>query len=523
VLVGDIIRLNARSRPRDVAIVAQGEEITAPDLDRRINMVASALTASGVVKGDRVAVLGRNSLEYFLLYFATAKLGALLVPLNFWHRSPEHRYTVGDCTPRMLFVDPEFDEVVAAAVAAAEHPLEVVALPGVHQADGSWRAFVQRGTTDAQPDAEVDEDDPHMIVYTSGTTGRPKGAVLTHRRTMADAFSMSGALGLRPSDVFLNYFPPFHVGNWDHMKLFLLVGAKVVLLPEFDAGNVLAQIEEHGVTVILGVPTMLHALIEHPDFAGTDRASVRLIYYGAYDPSGIMERTADAFGAHEGRVQMAHTYGLTEGGCVVTVCPPEHVFAQWGSIGRALTGIEISLQDDEGAEVPVGEPGEICVRGARMSGYWNKPQETAEALAGDWLHTGDVAVANEDGFLRIVDRKKDMIRSGGQNVYSKEVEDCLAGHPAVLEVAVVGLPDPVYEERVCAVVVVAPGATPGDALAEELTAYVRERLAGYNAPRTIEFLDELPKTAVGKIQKHRLREQFGSMFDAPAQGGALRS
>jgi fatty-acyl-CoA synthase len=523
-LVGDIIRLNARSRPRDTAIVARGEEITTADLDRRINVVASALTASGVGKGDRVAVLGRNSLEYFLLYFATAKLGAMLVPLNFWHRAPEHTYTIGDSEPRLLFVEPQYAEVVAPAIAAAAGPLEVIGLPEAdNDADEPWRAFVARATGDAQPDADVHEDDPHMILYTSGTTGRPKGAMLGHRRTVADAFSTSLALGIRSTDVFLNYFPPFHVGNWDHMKLFLIQGAKVVLLPEFDAGHILGQIAEHGVTVVLGVPTMLHALLEHPDFAAADKSSIRLLYYGAYDPSGIMERTAEAFGAREGRVDMAHVYGLTEGGCFVTLCPPEDVFAKWGSIGRPLPGIEVALLDDELREVAIGEPGEICVRGARMSGYWRKPAETEAALAGDWLHTGDVAVSDEDGFLRIVDRKKDMIRSGGQNVYSKEVEDCLAGHPAVLEVAVVGLPDPVYEERVCAVVVVAPGATPGDALAEELTAYVRERLAGYNAPRTIEFLDELPKTAVGKIQKHRLREQFGSMFDAPAQGGALRS
>jgi acyl-CoA synthetase (AMP-forming)/AMP-acid ligase II len=521
VFVGDIIRLNARARPRDVGVVARDEQLTWPELEARVTAVAAALSAIGVRKGDRVAVLGKNSLEYFLLYFATAKLGALLVPLNFWHRAPEHQFTIGDAGPVCFFVDPGYLEVSGPAVADAEDGLRVVLLPGPRGTDFSgWESFLAAGEGVTPPPVDLHDDDPHMILYTSGTTGRPKGAVLSHGRTLADGFSMSGALGTRPTDVYLNYFPPFHVGNWDHMKLFLLQGAKVVLLPEFDAGLVLEKIAEHSATVILGVPTMLHALLEHETFASTDVSSVRLIYYGAYDPSGIMLRTAEAFGAREGRVQMAHTYGLTEGGCFVTLCQPEDVFERWGSIGRPLPGIEVALLDDELNEVPLGEAGEICVRGARMSGYWRRPEATEMALEGDWLHTGDVAVSDADGFLTIVDRKKDMIRSGGQNVYSKEIEDCLGAHPRVRETAVIGLPDPVYEERVCAVVVTTEPVDDADALAAELTQYVSSRLAGYNTPRTIEFVEELPKTAVGKIQKNVLRDRYGSIFDAPAQQGA---
>jgi acyl-CoA synthetase (AMP-forming)/AMP-acid ligase II len=521
VFVGDVIRLNARARPRDVGIVARDEELTWPEVEARVVAVARALTAAGVRKGDRVAVLGKNSLEYFLLYFATAKLGALLVPLNFWHRAPEHQFTMGDAGPVAFFVDPAYVEVSGPAVAAAGDALEVVLLPGPRGADFSgWERFLARGEGTELPDVALSGEDPHMILYTSGTTGKPKGAVLSHGRTIADGFSMSGALGIRPDDVYLNYFPPFHVGNWDHMKLFLLQGAKVVLLPEFDAGDVLENIARHRATVVLGVPTMLHALLEHPSFETTDVSSIRLIYYGAYDPSGIMRRTAEAFGAYEGRVKMAHTYGLTEGGCFVTICQPEDVFERWGSIGRPLPGIEVALLDDELNEVPQGEPGEICVRGARMSGYWHRPEATEMALEGDWLHTGDVAVSDPDGFLTIVDRKKDMIRSGGQNVYSKEIEDCLGTHPQVRETAVIGLPDPVYEERVCAVVVTVDPVADPEGLAAELKTYVSTRLAGYNVPRSFEFVEELPKTAVGKIQKNVLREEYGSIFDAPAQQGA---
>jgi fatty-acyl-CoA synthase len=264
------------------------------------------------------------------------------------------------------------------------------------------------------------------------------------------------------------------------------------------------------VSVVLGVPTMLHALITHPDFAATDTSSIRLLYYGAYDPSGIMDRTAAAFGAREGRIQMAHTYGLTEAGPFVAWCPPEDVFERWGSIGRPMPGVDVVLLDPEGKPVEQGEPGEICLTGPRMSGYWRNDEASAAALAGGWLHTGDVAVADADGFLTIVDRTKDMIRSGGQNVWSKQVEDCLAGHPAVLDAAVIGLPDPVYEERVVAIVVPTAGNEPDAALGDELRAFVRRELAGYNTPSEVVFRTELPRTAVGKVQKHVLRAELSA-------------
>jgi fatty-acyl-CoA synthase len=502
VLVSDIIRNNARSRGASVALVVGDDEITYAQLQHLVEQTAGALTARGVGHGDRVAVLAKNSLEYVQLYFATAALGAILVPLNFWHRAAEHEYTIADAEPVLWFVEAQYDEVSRAARNA--HPdLPVLGIPGP-DGRGDWDAFMAAAV--APPVTSVSEHDAHMILYTSGTTGSPKGAMLSHRRTVDDALAMSSTLRLTDRDVFMNYFPPFHVGNWDHMKPFLLVGGTVVLLREFDAGRVLELLPRHRVSVVLGVPTMLHALITHERFARTDTSSVRLLYYGAYDPSGIMDRTADAFGAREGRIQMGHTYGLTEGGPFVTWCPPEDVFARWGSIGRAMPGVDVALLDDDGTEVDPGSPGEICVRGPRMSGYWRNPEASTVALAGGWLHTGDIAVADADGFLSIVDRKKDMIRSGGQNVWSKQVEDCLAQHPAVADAAVIGLPDPVYEEQVIAVVV--PVGPPSDELADELRTFVRTNLAGYNVPQAIHFVDEFPRTAVGKIQKHVLRERF---------------
>ncbi|KAA9160067.1 AMP-binding protein [Amycolatopsis acidicola] len=504
-LVPDFVRNNARSRGGSVAIVSGDREYTYAALQELIEQTAGALSARGISYGDRVAVLAKNSLEYVQLYFATAAIGAILVPLNFWHRAAEHAYTISDSDPALWFVEETYDEVSREARAA--HPdLPVLRIPGPEGDRGDWDAFLAAARE--APRTDVDERDPHMILYTSGTTGRPKGAMLSHRRTADDALAMAATMRVDDRDVFMNYFPPFHVGNWDHMKPFLLMGGKVVLLREFEPGVVLDLLPRHRVSVILGVPTMLHALITHPRFPGTDISSVRLLYYGAYDPSGIMDRAADAFGAREGKVRFAHTYGLTEGGPFVTWCPPRDVFERWGSIGRAMPGVDIALLDDTGAEVAPGEPGEICVRGPRMSGYWRNEEASAVALAGDWLHTGDVAVADADGFLTIVDRKKDMIRSGGQNVWSKEVEDCLARHPGVADVAVIGLPDPVYEEQVAAIVIPAGDGTPE--LAGELTAFVKANLAGYNTPKQVHFVREFPRTAVGKIQKHVLRARFGA-------------
>ena len=510
-LVSDIIHLNGKHRRDDEALVVDGRRLTYGELDGEIDQVVRALAAAGVGQSDRIAVLGKNSLPYFLLYFAAAKTGALLVPLNFWHRAAEHEYTLGDSAPSILFVEP----ALLGSVDGVAPELRRVVLPAGDDA-GEWAEFLRNGEGTDVPSVDISPDDPHMILYTSGTTGRPKGALLSHRRTVEDALGMTAVLRVRSDDTFVNYFPPFHVGNWDHMKLFLLVGARVVLLREFDAAEVLRLVPEEHVSVILGVPTMLHELLNHPDFDETDKSSIRLVYYGAYDPSGIMRRTAEVFGVLDGTAEMAHTFGLTEAGPFVTLCRANELLDHWGSIGRPIPGVEVELLDESGQPVPVGQPGELCVRGPRMSGYWNNAEATAAALEGDWLHTGDIAVADDEGFLFIVDRKKDMIRSGGQNVYSKEVEDCLGVHDAVAEVGVIGLPDPVYEERVCAIVVLRPGHVPDETMAEELRRHVRSSLAGYNTPRDIQFVDSLPRTPVGKIQKHVLREQFGSMFDVAA-------
>ena len=507
--VGDIVRHNAISMPDKLALVSGDERLTYADVNRRTNRMAHALLRAGLGHEDRVAVLGYNTIDYYCLYFATAKIGAILLPMNFWFRAEEHRHVLDNAEPSLVLCQSRFAGIMADATLGLT--TRVLEMPAAGETPGpDWVRFIE-GLPDSEPDIKPSESWAHMILYTSGTTGRPKGAVLGQARSVLDAFAMSGALCVRQDDVFINYFPPFHVGNWDHMKLFVLAGATTILIPQFDPGLVLELIAKEKITVILSVPTMLNALLTHENFEPTDKSSIRLLYYGAYDPGGILDRAANAFGARQGKIQMAHTYGLTEAGCFVTLCRPPDVFDNWGSIGRAIPGVEVALLDDEGHPVEQGAYGEICVRSPMMTGYWRNPAATAEMMRGGWLHTGDVGVMNERGFLWLVDRKKDMIRTGGQNVYSKEVEDCLAKHPAVADQAVVGLDDPVYEEMVCAIVILQSGQLPGPDLAAEIQVFVKERMAGYNVPKRVEFVAELPKNAVGKVQKHVLRERFGKL------------
>ncbi|PXA82251.1 hypothetical protein DCC26_01035 [Auritidibacter sp. NML120779] len=514
--VDDLIAVNARNLPDEPAVTCANVTLTYHELDAYVDEVSDALRVAGVGHSDSVAVLAKNSLPYFALYFATARIGAILVPLNYWNRTPQNAYALSDVAPVLFFYDPEYADAAYQAEAEAICGARLVELEPwgtVPEEDSEWQTLLTatRSLGSVPARTRVNPSDPHLILYTSGTTGRPKGAVLSHERTAHDAFGMAAALGIRQSDVFGNWFTPFHVGNWDHQKFFLLMGAHIVLYPEFDPATVLAGIEQHQITVMLTVPVMAQQLMDHPNFNQTARSSLRLIYFGAYDPSGIMNRVADTFGARTGSVEMVHTYGLTEAGCIVSACPADRIFEKWGSIGRPIPGVELRLVNDAGHDVGTEEPGEILIRGPRMSGYWNREEETAATIVDGWLHTGDVAVRDHDGFLRVVDRKKDMIRTGGQNAYSKEIEDCLSQHPDVVEVAVIGVADPVYEESVCAVVVPRNHDVAGR-LPDTLPAYVRERLAGYNTPKRIVVVDELPKNSLGKILKPELRKNYGSMF-----------
>jgi fatty-acyl-CoA synthase len=505
-LVSDIVEDNAIWAGDEPAIIFGDCTWTWREFRDGVYALQRGLSRQGIVRGSRVAILERNCDDYILLHYALAGMGAILVPINTWLRTSEIAYILASSQPSMLVVGTAFVETATAAIYTLEDPPRLLYRNDEAVGRLRWSDLLADGppVTPSTPDSW---DDPHIILYTSGTTGRPKGAVISHRRTVLDALAASGAYGIRTGERFYCYMPLFHTGAWDYFKLFFYRRGAVVLAERFDAEEAVVLIERHRCNGMFSVPLTLRQIVETPSFATADMSSMRFIAYGSYDPSNVMVRVLNAFrerGAHE--VGITHVYGMTEAGPFISFMPPDRAEQKPGSIGRPLPGIQLRLLDEHMKPVAAGETGEICLRApCLMSGYLNRPEATAEAFAGGWLHTGDLGRVDEEGDLHLVDRKKDMIRSGGENVFAKEVEQILIAHPAIKDCAVVGLPDDDYGERVVAAVMLEK---PGAADEREVIAYVRQRIAGFKTPKQVFFVDEFPRTPAGKIQKHLVRQSF---------------
>lgn len=485
----------ARETPDRIATVDGGRQRDWREVASRTRRIAAILQGLGVVPGDRVALLAANGDLFVDFLFGSLWAGAIACPVNTRWTPGEIAYALADCGAAVLFVDPSFEPMLASIRQGAPALREVIV------AGAEFEGLI----ADA---AELDEhlrhgDDLAMILYTGGTTGRSKGVMLSHRALMAYALCLAGAGDAAPGACMLHTAPLFHVGAISGFLACLLGGGRHVFLPAFEAEAVMAAIAGQQVTDIFLVPTMLQALLDHPRFGAHDLASVERIYYGAAPmPPALMDRAIAAMP----RVGFVQGYGMTEtSGSISLLGPADHSDpARLRSAGRAVMAIEARIVDADDNEVPTGEVGEIVARGETvMTGYWNRPEETAEALRGGWMHTGDVGRMDKDGYIHIVDRLKDMIISGGENVYSVEVEGVLANHPAVSQCAVVGRPDPRWGERVHAVIVARPGPRP---LAGEIIAYMRAKLAPYKCPRSIEFREKMPLSAAGKILKAELRD-----------------
>lgn len=462
----------------------------------RAGRLAAAMGAQGLSPGDRVAILAHNELEYTEIQVACQRAGLILVPMNYRLSLPELAYIIEDCAPRALIHGPGFAETAAG--------LEV---------DRTWYLGTQGSGTAydellACADAAVElpalpAATPCSILYTSGTTGRPKGAVLSNLALWARMNSSALEVRPRAGAVFLQCLPLFHIAS-NLGYAFTYCGATNVFLPQFDLQRVIEHIERDRPSHILLVPTMINMLLNHPRIDEIDFSPLEMVLYGASSIApDVLRRAMAVMGC-----EFLQLFGMTEtSGCTV-LRPADHDpvgHPQWlASAGTDAIGFETRVVDENDAEVAAGVVGEIVTRSpAVMTGYWNNEEATAEALRNGWMHTGDLGYRGDDGYVYITDRKKDMIISGGENVYPREVEDLLYAHPAILEAAVIGVPDERWGERVHAVVVLRAGQTRN---AEALLAYLRERLAGYKLPRSVEFCDELPKNATGKILKKDLRE-----------------
>jgi acyl-CoA synthetase (AMP-forming)/AMP-acid ligase II len=508
--LGDIARLQAKARANAIALSFEGRAVSYAQFDRYTNQIANGLIALGVKPGDRVTYLGKNSDLYFEALFGAIKAGAVMAPINWRLAPPEVRYIVGDAVAKVLFVGPEFTEQAAALIAKLPSVEQVIAMEGAH---GAWPDFEtwRDAQSEADPNLAIDVEDVALQLYTSGTTGHPKGAMLSHRAMLKprvlqkqadDEWNRWGE-----DEVSLVAMPVFHIGGtgWGIMGLYN--GAKGVVAREFDPNKVLDFIEEDRISKMFMVPSAMQIVVRQPRAREVDYSCLKFMMYGASPiPLDLLKECMEVFGC--GFVQM---YGMTEtNGTIVALAPEDHDpkgNPRMRSAGRPLPGVEIAIWDEAGNPVPTGEVGEIVTRSpANMTGYWNKPDATAKTIdAEGWLRTGDAGYLDEDGYVFIHDRVKDMIITGGENVYPAEVENAIFGHPKVADVAVIGVPDEKWGEAVKAVVVTRPGEAIS---AAEVIAWARERIAAFKAPKSVDFIEALPRNPSGKILRRELREPY---------------
>jgi acyl-CoA synthetase (AMP-forming)/AMP-acid ligase II len=499
--VADVIREQAAERAEVVALVHAERELTYAELHARSSRLAQALLAAGASEGSRIAYLGRTAPEVVELLLATSKIGAVTVPLN-WRLAPrELAIILEDAGAPLLIADSSHAPVASELAGAVAHDLRVVVV-----GDGYEEWLAAHPAHD--PGGRGDSGDTVVQMYTSGTTGVPKG-VLTSHRNLAAAAETSPHWGFDRASISLTALPMFHIGGIGWAFLGLWNGATTILVSEFDPAAVIAELERRRVTNAVFVPTMLQMMAAVPGAADRDYTALRSIAYGASPiTTPVLKAALLTF-----RSPLFGVYGLTETtGGVVQLDPSdhdpdgprEHLLR---SAGRPLPWVELRVVDPaSGGDCPPGSVGEVWLRAPNvMAGYFNRPVETAAALTGDgWLRTGDGGYVDADGYLFLTDRLKDMVVSGGENVYPIEVEEALSQHEGVREVAVIGVPDERWGETVMALVVPAPGASP---TAEELVAFARARLAGYKLPRIVEFVSELPRTPSGKVLKRELRDR----------------
>ena len=490
--------------PERLALHFEGESWTYGRMQQRIEQCAAKLRALGVGKGDRVAFLGLNQPMFLFSMFATLRLGAIFAPLNFRLTGPELAFMINDCAARALIVDAQLRGVIAPV--QAQLPTVNALLAAEDEA--TWL----NGEAEPADHAPASEDDVAMIMYTSGTTGRPKGAMLTHGNFWWNGANGMHTIDFLQNDVTLTAAPLFHIGGLNVTTLVTLQkGGLVVLHRAFDPGKALADIAAQRVTTMFGVPAMFQFMCQHPAFPRTDLSSVRvLVVGGAPCPVPVLN-------AYQARgVPMQQGYGLTETAPMVSFLAPEFALDKVGSSGKTPIFVDLKLVDAGGRRVTApGAKGEVLVRGPNVSpGYWNLPEASRGAFdANGWFRTGDAAYLDEEGFLFICDRVKDMIISGGENVYPAEVESGLMRHPAIADVAVIGEPDEKWGEAIVAIVVLKAGQT---LTIEELRGFAGEFLARYKLPSRLETIAALPRNATGKILKFQLRKMFARADGAPA-------
>ncbi len=516
-LVTDLPRINAREQGDAIAYHFEGEDITFAEFDRRSDQVANGLIALGVKPGDRVATLAKNSAAFFEIMLGTMKAGAVIVPVNWKLAPPEVAWITDDCEAEVLFLGPEFIDMLARCRSDIPRLRHVIGIEQALEGNPAYPAWrdAQAATMPAAPPATV--LDGILQLYTSGTTGRPKGVVLAHRALLRP--DVDRTPGVRPewmewerSDVSLIAMPNFHISGAGYGIQSLSGGAKGVIMREFDPHSVLDVIEKFSISKLFLVPAAIQICVNHPRAREIDYSRLKYMGYGASPiPLELLRTAIDVF-----KCGFIQAYGMTEtSGTISSLAPEDHDPAgnrRMRSVGKPLPGVEMKVFAPDGRTCGADEIGEIAIRAsANMNEYWKRPDATAETVDKDgWLRTGDAGYKDADGYFYMHDRLKDMIISGGENVYPAEVENAIYGHPAVADVAVIGVPDAKWGEAVKAFIVLHEGA---EADESSIIAWARERIAAFKSPKSVDFIAAMPRNPSGKILRRELRAPYWEGMD----------
>jgi long-chain acyl-CoA synthetase len=514
-----LINRAVRQYPNNLALVYGEKRLTFLQLNDRVNRLANALIKQGLKKGDRIGILMKNSTYFIEFDFALPKIGAVRVPLNMRLSDQDHEYMLNDSEASTLIFEAEFTEIVARTRPNLKTVTEFIRVSNGKSGTApagmlDYEDFIA-GSSEEEPPSHIDDNDLHTIFYTSGTTGKPKGVMLTQKSWANVAVNLILDYGpVTEQDVLLNLQPLSH-GAGFFVLPFFMAGATNVLVPRFDAALILKTIEKEKVTVLKLVPTMLYQLMESEEKLYHDLSSLHSIIYGG-SPI-VVNKLIEAvkfFGS-----KLVQLYGQAEAPmCISTLSKKDHIIEgpelltkRLSSAGQPLTNVEVKIVDDDGREVLDGDVGEVLVKGDHiMKGYWKKPDETAETLRNGWIHTGDLGFSDPNGYIFLVDRKRDVIISGGFNIYSREIEDTISLHPKVQDVAVVGVPDEKWGEAVKALIIPKAGV---ELEKNEIIDFCRTRLASFKKPKTVEIVQSLPYNPYGKIQKSVIKERYWKGYD----------
>lgn len=509
--LADIPRRHARDRPQSIALVFEGRETTYAELERHSNKLANGLMSAHVRPGERIAYIGKNCDRYFEVLFGAAKVGAVLVPIGWRLAAAEAAAILADCEARIVFVGPEGFAQAESALALRPNTAVVIAVEDEPHSGASAYEVWREAVHDNETKPAVRPHDVVLQLYTSGTTGRPKGVMLTHENMLAKQRDAARAQlawhHWTPEDIGLVAMPMAHISGSLWGIIVLLFGAKAIVARAFDPLTVLDFIERDRVSKMLIVPAALQIIIRQPRSREVDYRYLKYILYGASPiPTNLLRECIEVFGC-----AFCQQYGLTETTGTIVYLPPEDHDLEGNpkmrAAGRPMPGVQLKILDAAGVEQPTGQVGEIVTRSSsNMAGYWHRSEETQATLNVEgWLRTGDAGYLDEDGYLYIHDRVKDIIISGGENIYPAEVENAIYGHADVADVAVIGVPDEKWGEAVKAVIILRPGAVRKP---DEIIAHARARIAAFKVPKSIDFVDDLPRNASGKVLRRELRAPY---------------